>query len=581
MKRSGDEDSEEEKPRQRARLEPEEVKQEEEDDASMDDRKPKAAEDAPKIANKASSYVASIIAKAQTKTDSTEDPTQEPPKAPSSPRTDTKIQEEEEDLAAPASPDSTEDPTEESPKEPSAPPADTKIKEVEELPTAAAAAPAKLSYPKPKNFAERLMNALERDIASESVWWVGEGKAIALHPNNLKKCPELTEYFKAKDYSGFIRNCNRWGFRRVGHYSVDPGIVTYENSLFQKEQPHLVKHMRMDSDVQDVFARHQEGGDGGASGLGKAAKIIADARSLKGPSRSKRKGRQQGDESMSSLVTALNQSDKINPDLAAALTRHLTGSGQSTPDVEAALAALKDSGGGQQQQSMDESTLSKEFMLRKILQLTDQFLEHPGSLYSDDASFTTAMHLVHALGKQHNQELQSKGHMGTILRLEAALQPKAPPTPMPAQTPAPASFLPPMAVGPGLSSLTGSSPMGHLLGRPNPSPNAAAMNHLQALLMGNQGVAPVRQQHIPPQSLQHHRGPAAGLMLNLLSGQRQQQEQKIDREYMAAATAAAPPYQAADPQAAGEGDPADRGDTPQFTTAQELLMRVMNQNRPR
>lgn len=244
MKRSGDEDSEEEKPRQRARLEPEEVKQEEgkhqycdgsspdslgdhninvsvnlnalllllvaEDDASMDDRKPKAAEDAPKIANKASSYVASIIAKAQTKTDSTEDPTQEPPKAPSSPRTDTKIQEEEEDLAAPASPDSTEDPTEESPKEPSAPPADTKIKEVEELPTAAAAAPAKLSYPKPKNFAERLMNALERDIASESVWWVGEGKAIALHPNSLKKCPELTEYFKAKDYSGFIRNCNRW-----------------------------------------------------------------------------------------------------------------------------------------------------------------------------------------------------------------------------------------------------------------------------------------------------------------------------------------------------------------------------------
>jgi hypothetical protein len=68
----------------------------------------------------------------------------------------------------------------------------------------------KLSYPKPKNFAERLMNAVERGIASDSVWWVGGGKAVALHPNNLKNCPELTQYFKAKDYSGFIRNCNRW-----------------------------------------------------------------------------------------------------------------------------------------------------------------------------------------------------------------------------------------------------------------------------------------------------------------------------------------------------------------------------------
>ena len=33
--------------------------------------------------------------------------------------------------------------------------------------------------------------------------------------------------------------------------------MTYKNSLFQRDQPYLVKHMRMDSDVQDVFERHQ------------------------------------------------------------------------------------------------------------------------------------------------------------------------------------------------------------------------------------------------------------------------------------------------------------------------------------
>lgn len=69
---------------------------------------------------------------------------------------------------------------------------------------------AKFSYPKPKNFAERMMNALERGIASEAISWAGGGKAIALKTKHLKNSPELSSYFKAKDYSGFIRNCNRW-----------------------------------------------------------------------------------------------------------------------------------------------------------------------------------------------------------------------------------------------------------------------------------------------------------------------------------------------------------------------------------
>lgn len=66
------------------------------------------------------------------------------------------------------------------------------------------------SYSKPKNFAERMMNALERGLASDAISWAGDGRAVALNTNELKNSPELTSYFKAKDYSAFIRNCNRW-----------------------------------------------------------------------------------------------------------------------------------------------------------------------------------------------------------------------------------------------------------------------------------------------------------------------------------------------------------------------------------
>jgi HSF-type DNA-binding len=63
---------------------------------------------------------------------------------------------------------------------------------------------------KAKNFAERLMHVLEHKIGSDTVWWVGEGKAVAIHARNLKESDLLSQHFRVKDYSVFIRNCNRW-----------------------------------------------------------------------------------------------------------------------------------------------------------------------------------------------------------------------------------------------------------------------------------------------------------------------------------------------------------------------------------
>lgn len=111
---------------------------------------------------------------------------------------------------------------------------------------------------KPKNFAERLMRVLQNGIGQDTLWWVGDGKAIGIHSRNLRRGDMLSEHFNVKDYSVFIRNCNRWGFRRTVQYKVPQGVITYECSLFQRDKPHLVHHMRMDSDVQDVFEKHKD-----------------------------------------------------------------------------------------------------------------------------------------------------------------------------------------------------------------------------------------------------------------------------------------------------------------------------------
>jgi HSF-type DNA-binding len=63
---------------------------------------------------------------------------------------------------------------------------------------------------KAKNFAERLMHVLKDGIGKDTVWWVGDGKAVAIHTRNLKDGDLLSQHFRVKDYSVFIRNCNRW-----------------------------------------------------------------------------------------------------------------------------------------------------------------------------------------------------------------------------------------------------------------------------------------------------------------------------------------------------------------------------------
>lgn len=66
------------------------------------------------------------------------------------------------------------------------------------------------AFPTPNSFPEKLFHVLENSIAPESLWWLGEGEALAVHPHKIQTSPVLESYFQGNRYSSFIRNLNRW-----------------------------------------------------------------------------------------------------------------------------------------------------------------------------------------------------------------------------------------------------------------------------------------------------------------------------------------------------------------------------------
>jgi len=117
------------------------------------------------------------------------------------------------------------------------------------------------------------MRVLQTDAGGDMLWWVGDGKAVAIQKKKLSKGALLDSHFNIKDYAVFSRNLNRWGFRRTFEYPVPDGVRVYQCSLFSKGDPHLLHHMRMDSDVQDIFSvySNQAGGESGATAASQGA----------------------------------------------------------------------------------------------------------------------------------------------------------------------------------------------------------------------------------------------------------------------------------------------------------------------
>jgi hypothetical protein len=66
------------------------------------------------------------------------------------------------------------------------------------------------TYPKPKNFAERLMNVLENSVVSDIVFWYGAQNFVAIHLKRIKSSSVLDTHFQGIRYTAFMRNLSRW-----------------------------------------------------------------------------------------------------------------------------------------------------------------------------------------------------------------------------------------------------------------------------------------------------------------------------------------------------------------------------------
>ena len=71
-------------------------------------------------------------------------------------------------------------------------------------------APSKGTYPKPKNFAERMMNCLENSVNTDVISWYGSNDLISVNIKGVKTSDILDDRFQGIKYAAFVRNLSRW-----------------------------------------------------------------------------------------------------------------------------------------------------------------------------------------------------------------------------------------------------------------------------------------------------------------------------------------------------------------------------------
>lgn len=61
------------------------------------------------------------------------------------------------------------------------------------------------------SFPERLMYVLEKDIANDCIWWVGErGDMFAINPSRMKKSNVWATQFPGCSHSAFVDLLTSW-----------------------------------------------------------------------------------------------------------------------------------------------------------------------------------------------------------------------------------------------------------------------------------------------------------------------------------------------------------------------------------
>ena len=203
------------------------------------------------------------------------------------------------------------------------------------------------------------------------------------------------------------------GFKRVNCYSLPDGQVTYECSLFRKNQPHLVKHMRMDSDVQDVFARHhvEEKKQTTDSMLPQAVpQQILDSKPAAVPGMPPGSQQQQHPIGMSVNFQQLQQPQPSQEQLINSLMGKIAqnsqgGITQGPPgllgqpqqngnELSMLLASLLQGQDSSASQATSDPTRVRETLFAQILQHSAEYLNRPQLDSPYDATIRTVLHLL-------------------------------------------------------------------------------------------------------------------------------------------------------------------------------------------
>lgn len=63
---------------------------------------------------------------------------------------------------------------------------------------------------KSPTFPEKIMDLLQSGLATNAIYWLPEGEAIAVDPDNFKDCNIINKQFRGNKLSSFVRSLNRW-----------------------------------------------------------------------------------------------------------------------------------------------------------------------------------------------------------------------------------------------------------------------------------------------------------------------------------------------------------------------------------
>ena len=259
-------------------------------------------------------------------------------------------------------------------------------------------------------------------------------------------------------------------------FPVPQGVITYQCSLFQRDEPHLVHHMRMDSDVQDVFINHTKTkgdepfdpkrlrkearararlgqlhdprlpppGFGDLQGVGLGLHGVLGANSMGAPAPSIQRNLHEFNALHSlqrdgalQLIQQNHLSSLFGP-TAATASHHtaiedppglnaappgtdtagsLSASAPNTSAVQRLLGVLDSARGSHQQlaspQSAGQKKAKMEAILDQILSLSDDYLNHPRQ--SGDEPIRMALNLLKIQGKKLQEEQDKKTSLDSQL----------------------------------------------------------------------------------------------------------------------------------------------------------------------